>query len=367
MRLSTWLGWAVAIVGIPVVLTGCNNAQQDAPSVTQEVVRPAKLFTVEVGSTGQIRKFPATSLANQSVEMSFRLAGQLVDLKLVEGQLVQAGQPLARLDDRDANSQLRDAEANFDLAQANFERTKKLLARKLVADSDFDLTTAQLKTAEAALAHARNSVEYTRLEAPFSGVIARMYVKNHQYVQPRQPVLLLQSIDKVDVQIQISEDLFMTARRDGLPPEFRPVLTFPGHPDKQFVVQYKEHSSEIDPATRTYAVTFTLDAPKDIWLVPGMSGDLALDLDMVSGRHTQQFVVPLQAVIKRDSDGETVVWVYSEATQTASPVPVTLGAIRDAGVEVVRGLQGGERLVVAGLNSIHEGLKLKPLKWERGI
>ncbi len=349
-----------------VGLLGCEQqVAENKPA--KDIVRPAKLYTVGAADSGSIRKFPATTLANQSVDMSFRIPGQLDTLDLVEGQEVSKGDLLARLDQRDAKSRLQDAQANHELALANYDRTTKLLQRKLVSKSDYDLVKAQLKTAEAALENAKNSLDYTELRAPFDGLIGRLSVKNFQYIQPQQPILLLLGTKKIDVRIQVPEELYLNARRDPLPDDFSPELRFPANPTRKFNVRFKEFASEIDPSTQSYAVTFTLDAPDDIWVVPGMAAELYIDLDIITGKNTNQFVIPETALMTRDGDGKAVVWRYDADSGQIKTVEVVLGKMRSSGVEVISGLRAGDQVVVAGLDSLTEGMAVKPLSWERGI
>lgn len=348
-------------------LAGCDAPELRDDHLRSEIIRPAKLFRVESESQGNIRRFPATTVANRYVDMSFRVAGQLEELTLIEGQEVKKGELLARLDQGDAKSRVNDAEAGYELAQANFDRTGKLLARNLVSQSDYDVVKAQLKTARAALDNAHNNLGYTELHAPFDGIIGRLSVKNFQYVQPRQPILLLLAIDKIDVRIQVPEDLFLTARQEGPPDDFRPELVFPGNPEKKFYVTYKEYASEIDTSTQSYAVTFTLDAPADILVRPGMAAELYIDLDIVAGTKRTGFTIPHEALTTRDSDGKTVVWRYDEETGTVNTVEVSTGRIKDDGVEILSGISSGDQIVAAGVNSLSEGMKVKPLSWERGI
>jgi RND family efflux transporter MFP subunit len=356
----------VSLVALVLFLAGCGAETQQVAKKSDEA-RPAKLFKVQSPTSANVRGFPATTLANRYVDMSFRIAGELETLDLAEGQVVEKGQLLAQIDQRDAKVRLLEAEANFELAKSTFERNKKLLERQSISKSEYDLAAASFKSTKAALENAKNNLEYTELHAPFSGVIGRLSVKNYQYVQPQQPILLLQSTDKVDVQIQVPEGIYLSSRQDPLPEDFSPMLLFPGHSDKPYYVKYKEHSSEVDASTQSYSVTFTLDTPKDIYVVPGMSAELFVDLDIVAGKTQLKYLIPNQAVTTRDSDGKSIVWIYDEETKQAKSREVTLGQLTNSGIEVLSGLSGGEQIVAAGLNSIREGMKLVPLKWERGL
>ena len=100
-------------------LAGCGREEQALPPPPS---RPVKVFTVEGGSAEAIRTFPGRVDATQRAELAFRVGGQLQELLVKEGDLVQEGQVLARLDPTDYKIVLEDRQASFDNAARNFER-----------------------------------------------------------------------------------------------------------------------------------------------------------------------------------------------------------------------------------------------------
>jgi len=366
MRKMFSIPLSTAVTTSLLLLTGCFSADE-TQTATTPVVRPAKLFTVEDTAHANLRRFPATTVANQYVDMSFRIAGQLESLPLIEGQLVEQGELLAKLDQRDARSALLNAEANFELAEANFKRIETLLAKDLVSQSEYDTSKARLKSAKAALSAAGDTLDYTLLQAPFTGIIARLPVENHQFVAPQQTVLVLQNTDKLDVRIQVPEDVLLQIKPNYRVSDYHPLLVFPALPDQQFRVTFKEFARKIDPATRSYTALFTLDKPEGFHIVAGMSAELYVDMDIVSGHATGRYIIPHQAVIKRDSDGEDIVWIYQPELQQVTARKVTLGRVLNDGLEILSGLNAGDQIVAAGAVQLAEGTKVKPLIWERGI
>jgi multidrug efflux pump subunit AcrA (membrane-fusion protein) len=143
---------------LPALISGCSPAES---SVQVATIRPVKLFEVLNVEDGDFRTFPARVAANSRAELSFRISGQLTELALVEGQRVTQGSLLAKLDDRDAHNNLMTREAEHELLAADFKRKVELLNRKLISQSEFDSTQAQLKSATAALAAARDQLSYT--------------------------------------------------------------------------------------------------------------------------------------------------------------------------------------------------------------
>ena len=348
-----------------LILAGCKDEQKVVD--TPPPVRPVKLATLKAPEDSRLQSFPGKIQPNKYASLSFRVAGQLDKLPLREGVEVEEGQLLGRLDQRDALNQVKNTEANFELSKANFARIKSLHKRKLVSQSEYDTAQAQLKSTEAALSIARDNLDYTTIHAPFSGVVASMSVENFQYVTAQQEVLVLQALETLDVSIQVPEEIMARVRRENVPEDYRPLLSFPAYPGKSFPVTYKEHKSSISEGTQAYEVIFTLQQPDDLTVLPGMSAEVMLDMAILSGRRKSFLIVPHQAVMTRDSNGKSVVWRYDANSKTMSPVEVQLGEVRKSGIEVIGTLKPGDQLAVAGLASLKEGMKVKPLRWERGM
>ena len=112
----------LAFIGIAVgLLSGCGREEPEPPPPAS---RPVKLFTVGGGSSEAIRTFPGRVDATQRAELAFRVSGQLQELLINEGDLVEEGQVLARLDPTDYKIVLEDRQANFDNSERNFELCK---------------------------------------------------------------------------------------------------------------------------------------------------------------------------------------------------------------------------------------------------
>ena len=347
---------------ISTVLTGCTPAD----IVVQEaIIRPVKLFEVATSAGNIVRQFPARVEANSRAELSFRISGQLINLDLVEGQYVKQGFLLAQLDDRDALNNLMTREAEYDLLLTDFNRNQALLDRKLISQALFDSSKAQLKSAKAALAAANDQVSYTRLEAPFSGTIAKRLVDNHQIVQANQGVMTLQNNQLLDVIIQVPEAMAAILTQDiaqGLDAKVR----FSALEGMSFDAKFKEYSTQVTPGTQAYEVVFSLPQPENVQLLPGMSAELTLaTLNESQQRFTT--IVPISAVDKQDKNGDITVWRYQADSGDINPVKVTLGRVSNNGVEVLSGLEKGDVIVAAGLSQLSEGMKVKPLRWQRGV
>jgi RND family efflux transporter MFP subunit len=347
---------------ISAILVGCTPVE----SAVQEVlVRPVKLFEVTGSAATTVRQFPAKVDANSRANLSFRISGQLIELDLIEGQPVKQGFLLAQLDDRDAHNNLMTREAEYDLQLADFTRNQTLLERKLISQAAFDSSKAQLKSAKAALAAANDQVSYTRLEAPFSGTIAKRFVDNHQIVQSNQIIVAIQNNQLLDVSIQVPEAMVAGLTQDiaqGLHASVR----FSALDDMAFDAKFKEYSTQVTPGTQAYEVVFSLPQPDNVQLLPGMSAELTL-ATVKTPQQGFTAVVPISALDKQDQNGLVKVWRYQHDDNKIIPVTVTLGKVSNQGIEVLTGLKKGDSIVAAGLSQLSEGMKVKPLHWQRGV
>ena len=355
---------ATATVSLSL-LTACSPSAEEPTSV----VRPVKLFEVENRQAQNLREFPAIVAANEEASISFRIPGELLQFPATSAMIVEQGQLLAKLDDRDIKNEMAARQADFDLAESDFRRIQSLREKQMVSQSDFDNANTRLKASRVNLQLAKDRLGDTLLTAPFSGRIAQTLVENYQSVQAQQPVLILQDHQTLDISIQVPESILTQVQKDRVDPSYQPVVTFAGNNGTEYSVSYKEHATRVTPGTQSYEVTFSMPAPESFTVYPGMGATLSIDMTRVisNGNAAEEFVVPMTAVLKDDVSGQYQIWVYNTETRTVSPKQVTVGRITQSGITVTSGLEDGEQIVSAGLNRLRSGMEVKPLERERGV
>ena len=344
-------------------LAGCGG---EPPELPPPASRPVKIFTVEGGSGDAVRTFPGRIDATQRAELAFRVGGQLEELLIKEGDLVQAGQVLARLDPTDYKITLEDRQATFDNAQRNFERGKELIVDGNISRLDFDRMEADFRTASAALNAAQQDLEYTVLTAPFTGRIARRNVENFEEVLARQTIIWLQNIDELDVIIDLPESVVRSVRGDQrrdqsardmeAPSTVRAWAQFEGRSDDRFALQPKEIATKADDQTQTFRTTFTMDAPTEFMALPGMTVNVVMDLTAAVSKDAVRWV-PARAV-QADSGLEPRVWILDPDSMTVSSRKVTVGRMSGRSIQVTDGLDGGEEIVSVGAPYLAEGMRV---------
>jgi RND family efflux transporter MFP subunit len=323
------------------LLAACSEPEPAAP----ERVRPVKTF--EVGSTdgGFNREWPGRIEPTQNAEMSFAVAGDIVELPITEGATVERDQLLARLDARQFRARLDREQAQLRFDQIEYERSSKLVASGSVGRAELDASARALAVSKAAVAEARKALDETQLLAPFTGTIAKISVDNFQSVQAKQPVAVLHDASSLEVVTHVSQRDYAAAI-PGLTIEQRNEqfagrahVILDTHADLQIPARLKEISSLPDPITGTYEITWSFEPPEGVMISPGMTAKLVL-----TGvpEHAQRVGGPL---VPLDSDAWTV-----------SRVEVETGGLSGESIQITSGLHGGELLATTGVHSLREGM-----------
>jgi RND family efflux transporter MFP subunit len=351
---------ALGLAACTVLAGGCSREQ--APEGPAPV-RPVKTMVVEPPDLGSERKFPGRVDAERKAELAFRVPGTVQTVEVKEGDQVQAGQVLITLDPTDYQIALKDAQATFDQAESDYERAQELVAQDFISRTDFDAKEAAWKTAGAALQRAKQDLAYTKLQASFDGVISQRYAERYEEVQAKQAVLAMQDNQSLQVKVDIPEAVVLSVRPSdsGRPEPGRIPVTasFDNKPGQTFDLVLREISTRADPATQTFEATFSMPAPKDFMVFPGMTATVTADLSGVSPEDTP-FILPASAVAA-DAEMAPFVWVVDEPDMTVRKVPVEAGRLRGSSIEVAADLEPGSRVVVAGVGYLAEGMAVRLL------
>jgi RND family efflux transporter MFP subunit len=341
--------------------SACSDPDPAASEV--EIVRPVKSF--EVGSTdGNFnREWPGRIEPTQNAEMSFTVAGDIVELPIEEGSTVERGQLLARLDARQFRARLDREQAQLRFDQTEYERSAKLVASGAVAPAELDRRTRALEVSKATVIEARKAFDDTKLLAPFTGIVAQISVDNFQSVQAKQPVLVLQDASSLEVVTHVSQRDYAAAA-PGLTIEQRNEqftgdvhATLDTHPDLQIPARLKEVASVPDAITGTYEVTWSFEPPEGVTITPGMTAKIVLTNLPEHVLGAGGAFVPIEAVVASD-DGGTHVWVIDPDSWTVSRADVETGVVSGDSIQIASGLEGGERIATTGVHSLREGMRV---------
>lgn len=353
-----------------VIFTACSRPE---PPPAPEVARPARLFTVEGPNAQIIRSFPGEVQASDQADLAFRVGGKLIEFPATRGIRVKQGQLLARLDPADYQAAANQAQAEYTLAVAQFERAAELIDRQLVSQAEYDQRNSLMQVRQSALVRAQNNLDYTGLYAPFDGVVGRRLAENFENVAAGQVVMIIQTDQMIDVLVDVPESIVARVERTRVNQDPLPVqVRFGSSQDRTFEAYYKEHETTADPATLTFRVTFSLPMPESVNVLPGMSATVIADLsELFYDEVGDQTLVPIEAIFSAEEeplDAEfRQVWVVDPDTMRATRHEVRVGQLSGDRIAILEGLEEGEMIISAGVNGVQEGMLVRPMQRERGL
>ncbi len=347
---------SITMLAIGVLFLSACREQEEANPLTPQA-KLVRIMVLEAPAKAILRKIPGQVEANQQAELTFQVTGPLIELPVKEGDIVEKGNLLARIDPQDFENALNVRRAELEEARRQYDRFQKLLASKTVSKDQYEEKKADYEIAEAYILQAEKDFDDTYLRAPFRGVVATRYVENFQNVRAKQPILLLEDISSLGVVINIPEQDLIRANTAAFQHGAEVgVVTFEAFPEHEYPVTVKKFQTRADPLTRTYKATLNLPAPKDINILPGMAATFTPMVD----RNVQAdvFAIPMSAVAA-DETGKAYVWVVNKDSMTVQQRNVTLGTLTGKNVRVLSGLKSGDVIVTAGSPYLAEGLKIR--------
>ena len=352
-----WKSVIVCGLSVALLLGGC--AEQEPPQ-TEAVARPVKTMMIAGADATGVRSFPARIAAAARADLAFRVPGTVQELPIKEGDPVKEGDLIARLDPTDYQIVVDDRQATFDKAQKNYDRGKELVSSGAISGSDFDRLEAEFKNARAALSTASQDLAYTELKAPFEGMIASRLVDRFEEIQAKQPIVVIQNVEMLEVKFDVPESIIRGIRGRGVTESeaardrVKVFATFQDQPGRVYPLTYKEVSTKADAKTQTFEATYLMKQWEDGTVLPGMTAGVTVDLAGYVDSAIA-FTVPVSAVVG-DFKLDPQVWTVDEASMTVSPQPVKVGRLVGDGIEVLEGLEPGARVVTAGTAFLVEGM-----------
>lgn len=361
----------IAVITATFGLAGCKEEVKKA-----EPVRPVRVFEVAANTESVSRTFPGKVKPTREASLAFRVSGQIVRLDVKEGDYVQKGQLIAMLDQRDFSAAVADLRARLagarsvlKEAELNIERNRKLLDQHIIAQSAFDSAQSNYETSrsqvlslEQSLRRAQLNLQYTRLEAPFSGFIARKVPSNHEFVQAKEPIVQLADTSALDVLIDVPESVWARAFEAKTMDLSTIGARFETLPDMLIPVRVKEYQTSANPETQTYEVTLTMDNSDGLGIHPGMTAEIVGNVG--PSEKDQSVTIPFSSVVGQ-AEGDKYVWLLDDEN-TVTKREVQVGRIINDMFHVESGLVAGDVVVVAGVNYLREGQKVKVLEGRIG-
>jgi RND family efflux transporter MFP subunit len=418
LKCFSQIGQGVTLaLAIALFSAGCSKQAPTRP----EAARPVKTMVVAAGGENHVRAFPGKVEASKNVELAFQVPGLLIEFPVREGQRVAKGDVIGRLrpDEFEARlkalqgqldqaraglsalragdrpeqrlrleAQVRAAVAKLANARADYDRNARLIRSGAVSREEYDKTRTALRVAqeehaaavqslekgtiareedieakeaevrglEARVVEANIQLQDSTLRAPYDGVIAQRFVEANQNVRAKQRVVKFQDVDEIEIGVDVPESVMAAEIRAA---DIVQILAeFGAAPGLEFPVEIREVAQRADPTTQTFNVRVAMKSPKDLNLLPGMTATVS-----VTYRRARilgsRILVPISAV-STDTSGEQVVWVIGP-DQTVTRRPVKLGEATGSQIEITSGLESGDRIAIAGVTHLRDGMKVRDL------
>jgi len=343
-------------------IISCGGKEQQV----EEIIRPVRYTQVYSTGGSRVRTFSGVAKSGVESNLSFKVAGTVLEVPVKVGDKVRVGQLIARLDPEDyqlkvqqadasllqAKAQQRNAKAGYERVRALYENNNASKDELDAARAGFESATAQVQSFEKQLELARLQLSYTKLLAPATGSIASVDVEVNENVQPGQRIVMLIAGSQIEVEVAIPEILIADIREGS-----QVTVIFDAIPGKSHPAVVRE----VGVAAMGFATTFPVTAQlqeTDPDIRSGMAAEVAFRFE--SSDRRERFIVPSVA-IGEDSQGRFVYVVAPTNSDTASVkrVNVQVGELTADGFEILQGLSDGDLVVTAGVSKIIDGQKVK--------
>ena len=361
----TWIGFtALTIAGCLAGVSGCSPKKEERVAPTP----PAMIFRLPQAGETPFRSFPGEVTSEDNLRLSFEVPGRLIDFPVYDGKVVAAGQLVGQLDMTEFRALFDAAQARATAAQQEFERATTLRQRNVIAQTELDQRREALDVTQADLRAAHRSLSETQLFAPIKGRISRRFVRNHQNVAAREPVVLLQNLTTLDIEVQVPEALMTILSASTTAAEANTLVEanvlFAAVPGERFPLTLRSFSTQANPSSRTFPVTFILHPPEDRNILPGMTCTVNLRFRNPDGTPVQQpelLQIPAHALVT--TDGTSAVWRWDAATGRVSRVPVEMVALTGDLITIrAEGLKEGDEIVASGVRFLSEGATVRRME-----
>ncbi|MFM2011146.1 MAG: hypothetical protein RLZZ479_1537 [Bacteroidota bacterium] len=278
------------------------------------------------------------------------MPGTLVSLNVKAGQRVSKGQLLARVDDGGSSQQVASLETQYQLAKTTFERQKNLWSQKIGSEIQYLQAQTQMLSLQRSVAQAKAMLSKTEIRAPFSGTIDEVFVERGQVVSAGpQGLMRIVNLNNMYVSTTIPESYIGKLKVGTQVDVFLTSL------NKNYKGKVRQIGNFINPSNRSFGIEVSIPNPENL-----LRPNQVAKLKVIDYTVKNAVVVPSN-VIQEDAKGNQFVFLASNSngkTATAKKVMVTTGKSSDNVTEILSGLSANDVIVIEGINTISEGMKL---------
>jgi len=329
----------LAVLPVLLALGGCSSeAPEQMPMSEPLPPAPVSVVTVDEQTPARQVEIMGTVQAAESASIAARVSGNIIELPVSLGSRVSDGDLLVTLGAAEINAQLLRAQAQFEQAERNLARERSLLAKNAATAETVRTLEETRQIAAAALKEARTMLGYTTITAPFSGIITRKMASIGDLATPGKPLLQLENEDQVQVLADVPESLVLALSiGDELP------INLPAA-GLRISGRIMEIAPTADPRSRTVPVKLAIDSSERI-----RSGQFARV--SLPSKRGEAFMVPEEAVLPFGQMER----IFLTDGQRARLQLVKTGLKHDGAVEILAGINGGDRVIVSGHHHLQDG------------
>jgi len=338
------------------LVAGCGKKAVTAAAPAAGQRQPVEVVPIIRRDLAELLNVVGSLAANESATIRPEISGLVRAIAFDEGQQVQRGQLLAKIEDAELRAQVAQSEARFELAQLNLQRAENLQQTQANTKADMDRAQAEFATARADLDLLRVRLDRTEIKAPFDGVVDGRSISPGDYVNPQSVVTTIDDLSRLKVDFQVPERF---AGKVGPGTPFTLKASAAEHEVRGNGEVYFR-ASVIDRATRSSQVKgHVLSA------VAGLKPGMFVNIEVVLATRSGALTVPEGAILSTARGAQIVAVKDSGTDKTAEFVPVRTG-LRAHGYVEITPLQGslaeGREVVAAGLGALilFPGARLDP-------
>jgi membrane fusion protein (multidrug efflux system) len=307
------------------------------PTMVTGYILKSESLDNEVYSSGTIS-------ANEEAELRPEVSGKIVMMNITEGSRVQKGDLLVKINDADLRAQLKKLELQVALSEEKEVRQRKLLEISGISKEEYDIALNQLNVTRADLENMNAQIAKTEIRAPFNGVLGLKKISEGSYITPSTLVVTMQQIDPIKVDFSIPEK-YMDKIKKG-----DKVLFSVQGLDNTFTANIYAIDPKIDLATRTVQLR-ALASNNNGKIFPGAFAKVQL----VLSQNQSALMVPTESIIPVLKGQKVYLYkggkVQEQMVETGLRTPTK--------IEIVKGLQAGDTVIVTGVMSLKQGAPVK--------
>jgi membrane fusion protein, multidrug efflux system len=308
--------------------------------------KPRKLVTLDTIKTEEFRHyvdFQATVQSDEVARASSDIGGRIIKLMIIEGQMVQKGQLIAKLDVETLQRQLDELETNLALATTIYEKQQKLWDQKVGSEIQLIEAKSNKERLEKAKATIIANVAKSSVYAPCSGVVEILNTKEGEFVGPGSPIATIVNIKKIKVVANLPESYIGKVKKGD-----QVTINFPTL-QEDIKATIKRIGKTISEGNRTFVVEASIQQMADDILKPNLLARMRIN------DFTQKNTVVIKAeLLQQESDGRSFVFVKSgdDANAIASKLFVEIDKIYEDKILIKSGLKAGDIIIKEGARGL---------------